>query len=239
MKSVYVVGDIHGKIKMLEDLLDRIKGHLALRNATDSELVFVGDYVDRGEDSAGVLKLVRELVKNPAPFSKVVALTGNHEVMMIDAIDGVDDTGMWLYNGGKQTIESFTTKGEDWAVYASSLNLKNLIGYPMIKWVRELPVYYELGKIAVSHAGIDNELLPASAHNKDSLIWSRRMRVHAHSIYDYTVHGHTPMKAALVETHVAYIDTGAVFGGPLTALYFPDVENPLDGKEVLQVVEVR
>lgn len=233
VKAVYVVGDIHGMMDKLSELMSKIQTHLEA-HPTEAELVFVGDYIDRGPNSKEVLEFVRALTKNPAPFSKVTALSGNHEVMMIDALDDLDDSGVWVVNGGIDTIKSFIPKGEDWAQYASRAKLKEVIGYPMIKWVRELPVYYEIGKIGIAHAGIDNELLPAAAQTKQSLIWSRRLRLTSHAVYKYTVHGHTPMKRPMLGDHTAYIDTGAVFGGSLTTLYIPDVENPTENKDVIQ-----
>lgn len=147
---------------------------------------------------------------------------------MINAEDNWQDQRLWLMNGGNETLDSFKANPTNYTT------LTNLVGPSLMKWIRELPVYYEVGKVAIAHAGIDDEEFRAGEQSKEDLIWSRKLRMHAHKIYDYTIHGHTPMKAALVETHVAYIDTGAVFGGPLTALYIPDVENPLEGKELIQ-----
>src|SRR5690606_25495261 len=86
-RGAFVIGDIHGELGKLMSLLANIKDHVKLGDSDSYELIFVGDYIDRGPDSFGVLSLVRELQSNPGPFTKVTTLMGNHEDMMIRAID--------------------------------------------------------------------------------------------------------------------------------------------------------
>lgn len=233
--SMYVIGDIHGCLTKLEALLDKIKLHNgAFGINTTSELVFVGDYVDRGPDSKGVIELVRSLEANPQAigFDIVVPLMGNHEDMMTDP----SARDVWLWNGGIQCLQSFDSEWHNKSVH-------EVVGVDTYRWVRSLPIYHVSGSVAVAHAGIDESDLSVEQHSKEELLWSRRLRRGPHDIYKYTVHGHTPMDQAYVGQHVAYIDTGAVFDQghsenrrKLTALYIPDVDNPDHTKmELIQV----
>lgn len=211
-KSLYVIGDIHGEYDKLKELYNKIIVHRDAYNKIGASLCFVGDYIDRGPDSNSVLGFVRSLVdSNPKDLGwdqRVVALMGNHELMAFT------DKESWILNGGIQTYKSY---GDDyWAFFK----------HPDYQWIKKLPKYYVQGKVAVAHAGIDDSELRAEDHSIDDLLWSRKLRMHEHDIYKYTVHGHTPMKEPIVASCVAYIDTGAVFGGKLTCLYIPDTDNP-------------
>lgn len=250
-QGAFVIGDIHGELGKLKSLLANIKDHMKLGDSDSYELIFVGDYIDRGPDSFGVLSLVRDLVSNSEPFTKVTALMGNHEDMMIRAT-AVDVPGLklshlkeahgwgetWLCNGGWNTIESFGGLQD---------NITNTIGPNMLDFVKSMPLWYETGAIAVTHAGIDDPDLKCEEHSDDELLWSRVLRTSKHNIYKFTVHGHTPFKRPMIHYGIAYIDTGCgkyKTGGPgthdtdlgaLTALYIPDVNNPSeDTLEILQ-----
>lgn len=227
IRSIYVVGDIHGCYDKLRDLLINIDKHRELYPNERATLVFVGDYVDRGPDSKRVLETVYDMTINtPANFENVVALKGNHELMMIQANDSRHDQGMWAMNGGIQTLNSF---GYNPVIHDT---IVDIIGAKLYRWIRELPEYYTTGLVAVAHAGIDDPHRQAGEHTDDELLWSRLLRMEAHNYYKYTVHGHTPMKEPLVDEHVAYIDTGAVFGRQLSCLYIQDVVN-ITKKEII------
>lgn len=228
-KSMYVVGDVHGEHKKLLNMLTSIRNHTDRHQDDDPILVFVGDYVDRGPDSKAVLETVYNLTQSPGRFRDVVALKGNHEDMMILSEKYWDQQRIWFANGGIQTVESYGVSVNDFST------LDELVGPAVGDWLRKLPTYYVDGSVAVAHAGITHENLTAKEHTKEELLWDRSLRITPHDIYSFTVHGHTPMKRPLVNENVAYIDTGAVFGYKLSALYIPDVYNPAVGKQVIQV----
>ena len=228
-KSVYIVADIHGCDYKLKELLKKISRHREdIQDRYESaELIFLGDYIDRGPNSKNILEIVRSLQPNHL-FDDVIALMGNHEEMLLRADYHYLDKRLWIDNGGEETILSFLNKGE-----VAPLTISELIGKSMMDWIKERPYFYEVGDIGISHAGIDDPTERAYNQSPDSLIWSRELRLDPHDIYKYTVHGHTPMKTPLVDTHVAYIDTGAVFGGKLTCLFIGDVYNPVDHMEII------
>lgn len=226
--SLYAVGDIHGCMDMLSSLMKEIELHRKRHPSETATLVFLGDYIDRGPDSKSVLEFVRNLDENGHPlFDEVVALRGNHEQMMIDA-DNQYSREMWLYNGGIQTLNSFNWNS------TRDTSVRNIIGAENYSWTKNLSKWFTIGSIALAHAGIDDPNRSAEYQEFDSLIWSRHMRRDRHKIYKYTIHGHTPMDRADVGEHVAYIDTGAVFGGKLTCLYIRDCDN-IEYKETIDV----
>lgn len=227
---IYIIGDIHGMYEPLCDLMDKIKEHRIAHSVEDPEICFVGDYVDRGPKSKDVLQYVKTLTESygGSEYKRITALMGNHEDMMYRALRGSSwYKSIWLSNGGAECMESFGYNND----------ARALVGDEMIDWVANLPRYYVLNNVAIAHAGIDYEDLLVSEHTEENLLWSRVLRMHPHEIYKYTVHGHTPMNSALVDENVAYIDTGAVFGGSLTCLYIPDTVNP-NYKE-MEILDVR
>lgn len=232
--SAYIIGDIHGCSKTLQLMLRNIVNHVHSNVSGRCELIFVGDYIDRGPDSKGVLETVKNLVEwVPEPFDNVVALAGNHEDMVRDT----SLHGIWMTNGGIQCLKSF---GHD---FKSRKDLKEIMGEEMLTWIERLPNYYVVGDVAVAHAGIDFEDLKCSEHDTEILLWSRTLRLTPHEIYKYTVHGHTPMKDVLINEHVAYIDTGCVFSQSysenrpkLSALFIPDVNAPVHSE--MQIIQV-
>lgn len=229
---IYIIGDIHGEYQKLVDLLEEIRLHKIRKNVGFPVLCFVGDYVDRGPDSKGVLDLVKSMQEaEPIDFYQVVALKGNHEDMMVRSQTSKYYEDMWLYNGGLQTVGSFITSPRN------GMKVKDILGEDLFEWCKNLPEYYEIGNICVAHAGIDMREHPASIHTSEQLLWSRGLRMDAHNIYKYTVHGHTPMKRPIVDEHVAYIDTGAVFGRKLTCLFIPDTIYP--NKDDMEIIDVR
>jgi serine/threonine protein phosphatase 1 len=103
--NLYAIGDIHGSLDSLERLMDKINLDL-----TRDGLVFVGDYIDRGPRSKGVVDYIIRL-KNQAPPGQIICLKGNHEAMFLDYLAGGPGE-MFLYNGGLATLENYW--GDDW-----------------------------------------------------------------------------------------------------------------------------
>ena len=208
MKTI-VIGDIHGcynELKLLiSDLITR-----NVYNHKKDRLIFLGDYIDRGDDSRLVIKFIRELQKN---HDNVIALMGNHEDMALGYFGSHREYG-WLYNGYKHTLDSY--EGYD------SEFLDDL------KWMENLPLYYEDDDFVYVHAGIDKRY-PMNEQLRDTLLWAREEFIYDMSEYDKRViFGHTPrhFKPYYSNGNDICIDSGCVFGGSLTALVIED------GKEI-------
>lgn len=203
----YAIGDIHGSLSKLSRLIARCEAHADGRPAT---FVFLGDYIDRGPESAGVIDHVIAL-QSRLPGS-VVALKGNHEAMALDVFDGATPQDFWLAQGGAETLASYGV--------AAAQALPRV----HIDWMRSLPLRYDDGVRFFVHAGIDPQR-PLDEQNDRDLIWIREPflsdgRDHGRLI----VHGHTPVAARTpdLRSNRLNVDTGAVYGGPLTAAAFAD-----------------
>jgi serine/threonine protein phosphatase 1 len=213
MPLTYAIGDIHGSLPKLRTLIARCYAHA---DGRPMMFVFLGDYIDRGPDSSGVVRTLMQLQSQL--HERVVALQGNHEAFVLDVIDGVTQADFWLTQGGTETLRSYGVR--------DARNLPN----DHVQWLRSLQLSYDDGRRFFVHAGIDPEN-PLDAQSEHDLIWIREPflsdpRDHGRLI----VHGHTPLDRDEPDLRVnrLNLDTGAVFGGPLTAAVFTDTEtNPV------------
>lgn len=203
----YAVGDIHGRL----DLLDQILRDLP----TDLPIVCVGDYIDRGEDGAGVL---RRLQDSP----QVICLRGNHEDMLLGFLNAPQDKGpRWIRNGGLQTLASFgvtgvtqTTSGIDLKIAADAL--RAAMGPELINWMRLLPLIHQTGNVTVVHAGAD-PTRPLDQQDHRTLTWGHPdFLTKARRDGQWVVHGHTIVDKPSAEQGRIAIDTGAYATGRLT-----------------------
>jgi serine/threonine protein phosphatase 1 len=208
----FAIGDVHGR----RDLLDKVLTQLQ----PIPPLVFVGDYVDRGENSAGVLRRVFELSRNSE--RAIICLKGNHEDMMLRFLDDPESKGnVWLRNGGLQTLASFGITGASDRLGPSELHrvsaaLAEAMGRDLITWMRELPYHWQSGNVAVVHAAAD-PAIPIGEQDPHSLIWGhckfpetpRRDGI-------WILHGHTIVAQPISENGIISIDTGAYATGHLT-----------------------
>ncbi|MCB8819920.1 metallophosphoesterase family protein [Microvirga rosea] len=207
----YAIGDIHGRHDLLEELLEKIRDHAGDRA---HRLVFLGDYIDRGPNSAGVIATVRGLQRDDP--DRVVCLTGNHEAMLLTAVRHPSSLTHWLINGGSTTLGSY--------------GILDPREFPaeVIAWLKTLPTFFEDEWRYFVHAG----LRPGRdlRHQTDvDRIWIREPFLDTD--YDFgkhVVHGHTPLQPATPESlpYRTNLDTGAVFGGALTAGVFEDGKGP-------------
>jgi serine/threonine protein phosphatase 1 len=200
------IGDIHGCRAMLDALLDRCRRYAGERTM---RFVFLGDYIDRGPDSRGViatLMALREL--NPAG---VVCLRGNHEEIMLEAAATGNDE-QWRRNGADTTLASYgvATAGELPAEHLS--------------WFAALPASFDDGRRFFVHAGVDPDR-PLDAQDAHDLVWIREPFLsQPHDYGRLIVHGHTPQKNGRPDMRGwrLNLDTAAVYGGRLTAAIFDD-----------------
>jgi len=209
---VYAVGDVHGCLDRLRALHGRITEDLAERPTREAILVHLGDYVDRGPDSAGVLA---HLMAGTAPqgITATVNLLGNHEAMMLDALERRDETSvdLWLRNGAFATLASFgLEQAIEPARWAARLSPEP------VTFLRGLAPMHRIGPYVFVHAGI-RPGVGLEAQSREDVIWIRDPFLsHAAPLEAVVVHGHTPAHAPVVRPNRIGIDTGAVMGGTLT-----------------------
>ncbi len=209
------IGDIHGRIDLLERLLERI-------GAGPEPLIFVGDYVDRGEESAQVLSRLHGL--EAAAGRPVVCLRGNHEAMLLDFVEDPERSGRrWLRNGGLQTLASYRVGGLSEASSGADLETGRdafvaAIGQELLDWLAALPAQWRSGNIAVVHAAAD-PALPLEAQEEKTLLWGcREFAETPRRDGLWIVHGHTIVEAPRMSEGRISIDTGAYATGRLSAL---------------------
>ncbi len=232
----YAIGDVHGLAARLRALHDAILQDWVLHHdACDAVIVHLGDYIDRGPDSRGVIAAIMALEAEADARADlaVVSLRGNHEQMMIDAVGRANAAArrLWTINGGDVAIDSYRR---------AHPGGRTLVDPSHLRWVRRRPVMHHdpaRGLVFV-HAGIDPETYPEcpdavrlwtrASDFFDTAAWPDRPELEGVTV----VHGHTPTADFMPEVSPRRIniDTGAVFGGPLTCVALA----PEDGPRFLQ-----
>ncbi len=211
-RRVYAVGDIHGCLTQLIALHKAIEADLAARPVAAPLLVHIGDYVDRGPDTAGVVERLRH--GPPIAGLPTVNLKGNHEQTMIEALAGERAAGTdWLFHGGKPALASYGIDPdgprEAWRAAVPEAHLAFLNGLTMM--------HREGGYLFV-HAGIRPGIRLEEQAPEDLLRIRQPFLFTEQNLGAVVVHGHTPVKTPVVRANRIGIDTGAVFGGRLTCL---------------------
>ena len=208
-----VIGDIHGCFKEVKALIEGLREQGKYTPETD-KLVFIGDYIDRGDDPRLTVRYVRGLQE--VYGDNIIPLRGNHEQMLIDYVKDVDYS--WLYNGYEHTNDSYKDHKEEMR--------------EDILWMAKLPFYYEDEHFIYVHAGIDKDK-PMDLQKNETMLWAREDFFLNPKVYDKPIiFGHTPtMFMGDYDTPLwlnggndIAIDTGCVFGGKLTALIIEDDE---------------
>jgi len=227
VRSVYVIGDIHGMLGPLETLMDKIRLDAEQREV-EPYVVFVGDLVDRGPDSAGVVRYVRSLTESGAGFT----VLGNHDEMFLqtlamnrpdllgkETLPPVDASAEamlnhWLTQGGVETIQSYRLDPEvpeTWTFPPGD-----------VEFLASLPLYWENESVVVTHALPSREALSAAREPgaesdpriRQELLWRRQEPSESPDPERLHVSGHTPLRNPVLHQAINAIqlDTGCVFG---------------------------
>lgn len=213
----FAVGDLHGRFDLMEQMLELIA------NTAPGPIVFLGDYVDRGSDAAGVLRRLHRL--NYAAPDGVIALRGNHEAMMLDYIaDPTESGARFLRFGGVETLRSFgitariSDNSDDMTNWAKAL--ADALGPDLLGWLRGLPAIWRSGNMICTHAGIEPRE-PLDQQPEQALIWGSSVFLSEPLPAGQTVvYGHQVVpKPSAIDGRVA-LDTGAYRTGRLSAAYF-------------------
>jgi serine/threonine protein phosphatase 1 len=209
MPITYAIGDIHGSLDKLKHLIAMCEEDAAGREII---FVFLGDYIDRGTESAGVVRFVLSLQQDMG--DRIIALKGNHEAWAVEILDGTMAIDPWLLNGGEETLESYGVK------HVEDMPRAHL------DWMRSLRLTYDDGRRFFVHAGV-NPQKPLTAQDESDLLWIRDPFLNDERDYGrLVVHGHTPLRSGKPDlcSNRLNLDTAAVFGGPLTAAVFDDTQ---------------
>ncbi len=213
---VYAIGDVHGRADLLRRLLRLIEldAHEARPVPAKNVLVYLGDYVDRGPESKGVLDI---LVAAPPPGFEVVCLLGNHEDLLLNFLDDPQHGRHWLHNGGKATVASY---GVDATLEPEPMRARLLKAMPKshLAFLRRLPLQSAFGDYAFVHAGV-RPGIPLKYQSRDDLLWIREEFLDSDQDFGkVVVHGHTPMRQAILAPTRISLDTGAFATGHLSGV---------------------
>jgi serine/threonine protein phosphatase 1 len=227
-QAAYAIGDVHGRLDLLEVLLSRISKDARRHRADQARsLVFLGDYIDRGSESRGV---VERLLDDPMPGFAKIYLMGNHEEAMLAFLEGLSDGLDWLSFGGLETLMSYGVplrafpRSED-AVLALRQALTEAVPQSHLEFFRSCTLHHSIGDYLFVHAGVR----PGIALERQSptdLMWIRddflRSKVPLRG--RIVVHGHSICDLPQNREHRINIDTGAFVSGRLTSLVLRDGE---------------
>jgi serine/threonine protein phosphatase 1 len=213
---VYVIGDIHGRSDLLDRMIGEIVRDLEANPAEDSLAVTLGDYIDRGPDSRGVLD---RLARNPFPI-RLIALKGNHEALLETFLRDPAIAGDWRRLGGLETLHSYGVPvaammmGRDYQEAADALRVA--MPFEHFEFLRMLKVSFTWGKYFFCHAGVLPGV-PLERQSEHHLLWIRDQFLASQADFGkIVVHGHTPRETPEVLPNRINVDTGAFITGRLT-----------------------
>ena len=218
-QRVYAIGDVHGRLDLLLKLLEMVNEDIAAQANFHNNVVFLGDYIDRGPDPAGVID---HLMSLSIPKTKCVFLMGNHERYMIDIASGTAPIEAWFRNGGKTTANSYgiDVGASDIPQDVDQFRQALQENVPDRHWqfLHGLRTSWRLGSVFFAHAGV-NPTRPLDQQTEQDLIWIRKKFLHSERDHGaLIVHGHTPGPEPEVLRNRINIDTLAYQSGHLTAV---------------------
>ena len=213
---LYVIGDIHGRADLLDRMIGEIGNDLAARPVADSLVVTVGDYIDRGPNSRGVIE---RLLANPFP-ARFVPLKGNHELLLEGFLLNPEVAGHWRRLGGLETMQSYGVpvgdmmRGREYLAAARAL--AQAIPAAHFDFLGALRTSLTVGKYFICHAGV-RPGVPLDRQSEEDLLWIRDEFLDSRTDFGkIVVHGHTPAEKPELLPNRINVDTGAFMTGRLT-----------------------
>lgn len=212
---VVAIGDVHGRIDLLEALWAQVAAHAARSQCRHKVVIFLGDYVDRGPASA---RVIERLIQGFDGFV-TVCLKGNHEEALLQFLGDPSAGNVWADFGGLDTLRSYGVThiaGAEWpgtrAAFAMALPPAHL------DFLKNLKLHHVEGDYLFVHAGIRPHV-PLDEQTEHDLLWIREDFLSSDASFGHVVvHGHTPTRAPEIRDNRIGIDTGACFSDRLTAL---------------------
>lgn len=222
---VYAVGDLHGRIDLMERMQAMILADAAKRQAEKRTIVYLGDYVDRGPASKGV---VAKLLEGPLDGFEQVCLMGNHESWMLDFLDDAKAGAGWLMNGGDATLASYGVRVRPGARLAQLEAARQAFAKALPAdhkaFLEDLSLMWRAGDYIFVHAGV-RPGVPLGDQDPQDLIWIRDEFLWSEADFGaIIVHGHTISRHPDEQENRIGVDTGAFATGRLTCLCLEGVD---------------
>ena len=221
---IYAIGDIHGRLDLLDQVLSRVDKDMAAHPASHAIRVFLGDYIDRGPESKGVLdRLVTYSAAHPS-----ICLIGNHEMYLCEFLKNPDILSTWGRYGGLNTLKSYGLIPSIGADAQEQGKLAHALGRTLPvshrHFLNSLKPYFVCGDFFFVHAGVRPGICLTDQSEED-LLWIREDFLLCEDPFGkVVVHGHTPVLEPEVRTNRINIDTGAYATGRLTCLVLENDE---------------
>lgn len=219
---IYAIGDIHGRVDLLDRVLKRIDTDLATNPVAHGIEVFLGDYIDRGPASRQVLdRLVAR-----SRTHRTVFLKGNHETFMTGFVSNPRTLGGWQRLGGLETLMSYGITPSINADMAAQARLAAAFDQALPKshrrFLGDLKSSFTCGDFFFVHAGV-RPGIPLAKQREEDLLWIRQEFLLCEEDFSkIVVHGHTPVPQPDIRPNRINIDTGAYATGNLTCLMLED-----------------
>lgn len=219
-QTTYAIGDVHGRADLLDELIDKIRFDATDAAEGSVRTVFLGDYIDRGNQSRQVLERLAGL--EASAEWEIVFLRGNHEVLLQDFLeDPVQAAPRWFRNGGLETLLSYEIGGalspED---EAGLIDMRDRLAdkmAPVLPFLSRLQPCHRAGNMFFSHAGAD-PALPLDQQSERALLWGLPSFLEtSRTDGAWVVHGHYITETPVLETGRIGVDTGAYYSGRLSA----------------------
>ena len=215
----YAIGDVHGRLDLLEQLLDRIEADNSRRPPAKTYLVLLGDLIDRGPDSAGVIE---RFVSDPPRWARLVFLQGNHEEFLLDVLSGREEAvGSWLTYGGYECAASYgVSPGATLNATAHEIveRLREAVPPSHIEFLQNMADSFRFGDYLFVHAGIRPGILIDEQSQRD-LRWIREGFLDCTDDHGMiVVHGHSIVDKVEQHPNRIALDTGAYRSGVLSAM---------------------
>jgi serine/threonine protein phosphatase 1 len=225
---LYAVGDVHGRADLLRRLHEMIVEDARGTPHPKKRVVYLGDYIDRGPDSRGVLDI---LIDAPLLGFERVHLEGNHEHAMLDFLVDIRIGPMWLDNGGDATLESYGVPIPNPEDSADLLRAQRLLAANLPEshraFLRNLELAHSAGDYFFVHAGV-RPGTPLDRQEREDLLWIREPFLRSRAAFGkIVVHGHSISREPELCDNRIGIDTGAFASGHLTCLVLADTSRSL------------
>lgn len=213
---VYAVGDVHGchdELLALEAKIEADAAHFS----GPKLMILLGDYVDRGPASPDVLD---HLIKPPPQGFERICLAGNHEIALLDCLDGELELGEWIAIGGDTTLQSYgiDPKNTGGSSRKELGHIRSSIAPEHLQFLQNLPVLIETPRFVFVHAGVRPGISLEEQSDKDLTQIRSDFLDYPHGLRQWVVHGHTPVPSIFPEERKLNIDTGAYYSGRLSAV---------------------
>jgi serine/threonine protein phosphatase 1 len=219
---IYAIGDVHGCADLLDQMFSRIDAHITAHPTARPIQVFIGDYIDRGPNSRGVID--RLILR--AQSKEMVILKGNHETMVPEFLRDPSILSSWSQVGGLETLLSYGVAPALHTIVEAQIELASLLRRAIPEahaaFLGSLALSFSCGDFFFVHAGVKPRI-PLDQQREEDLLWIREEFLLCEEDFEKVIiHGHTPVREIDIRPNRINIDTGAYATGKLSCLVIQD-----------------